>query len=53
MSGVNFLIGRRTRNPALSCWPLNASDVRRDFRTAIKTAEGIDPRQWETALATA
>jgi integrase len=26
--------------------PLNAASVRRDFRTAIKTAEGIDPRQW-------
>ena len=26
--------------------PLDAADVRRDFRTAIKTAEGIDPSQW-------
>jgi integrase len=26
--------------------PLNKDGVRRDFRTAIKTAEGIDPGQW-------
>jgi integrase len=26
--------------------PLDAADVRRDFRTAIREAEGIDPKQW-------
>lgn len=26
--------------------PLDAADVRRDFRTAIREAEGVDPKQW-------
>jgi integrase len=26
--------------------PLDAADVRRDFRTAIREAKGIDPQQW-------
>ena len=26
--------------------PLDSADVRRDFRTAIRTAKGLDPKQW-------